>query len=245
MATKTNEPKVYEIKAPQFEVARVKIVGDTPLIVHAWDAKAKREILEKEVFGKSVKKREAKDPIRDFAASLYWLTPMPDELNAESISMAFENGARFGFPTTAIKQCAINAAYRLGWAKDKASLRPAFQIIADAHGYYGGDLEIDHDGGKINIIPNTFKPYDMCEIISDPPVMREDMVKVANSSADIRYRGEFQNWSMILNVQYNKNGQYSLKDILNIINAGGYACGIGEWRTERDGVNGQFHIETK
>lgn len=242
MATKT-ESKVYEIKAPQFDTIKVKIVGDTPLIVHAWDAKAKREILEKEVFGKAVKKREAKDPIRDFAASMYWLTPMPDELDAENIGKAFEDGARFGFPTTAIKQCAINAAYRLGWAKDKASLRPAFQIIADAHGYYGGELVINHEKESIDIIPNMFKPYDMCEIISDPPVMREDMVKVMNGAADIRYRGEFQNWSIILTVQYNKNGQYSAKDILNIIQAGGYACGIGEWRTERDGVNGQFHIE--
>ena len=241
--TKKVETKTYEIKAPQFETIKVKIVGDTPLIVHAWDAKAKREILEKEVFGKSVKKREAKDPIRDFAASMYWLTPMPEELDAESIGKEFENGARFGFPTTAIKQAAINAAYRLGWAKDKASLRPAFQIIADTHGYYGADLAINHNTQSIDIIPNTFKPYDMCEIISDPPVMREDMVKVMNGAADIRYRGEFQNWAMILTVQYNKNGQYSAKDILNIIQAGGYACGIGEWRTERDGVNGQFHIE--
>lgn len=243
MATKTE--KIFEIKAPQFETIKVKIVGDTPLLVHAWDAKAKREILEKEVFGKSVKKREAKDPIRDFAASLYWLTPMPDELNADSIGKAFEEGARFGFPATAIKQCAINAAFRLGWAKDKASLRPAFQIIADAHGYYGGDLVINHELGKIDILPNAFKAYDMCEVISDPPVMREDMVKVGLGSADIRYRGEFQNWSMNLTIVFNKNGQYSMQDILNIINAGGYACGIGEWRTERDGVNGAFHIETK
>ena len=243
MAVKKEE--VIAIKAPEFEVITVKIVGDTPLIVHAWDAKAKREILEKEVFGsKKVQKREAKDPIRDFAASMYWLTPMPDTLDAESIGKALENGARFGFPATAIKQCAINAAFWQGWSKDKTTLRAAFNIMADAHGYYGGDLVIDHAGGKIDIIPNQFKPYDMVEIISDPPVMREDMVRVANNAADIRYRGEFQNWSMNLKVSYNKNGKYTKSDVLNIIQAGGYACGIGEWRVEKDGVNGQYHIET-
>ena len=242
MAGKTE--KVFEIKAPKFEIMKVKIVGDTPLIVHAWDAKAKRELLEKEMGWKEVKKREAKDPVRDFAASLYWLTPMPEELTAENVGKALESGARFGFPATAFKQCAINAAYRLGWAKDKVSLRPAFQIIADAQGYYGGELVINQTAEKIDIIPNQFKLYDMCEIISDPPVMREDMVRVGMGTPDIRYRGEFQNWSINLTIQYNKNGQYSASDILNIIQAGGYACGIGEWRVEKDGMNGSYHIET-
>ena len=29
---------------------------------------------------------------------------------------------------------------------------------------------------------------------------------------------------------------------VNIINAGGYSCGIGEWRPERDGQSGMFHV---
>lgn len=237
--------EIISIKAPEFEVMNVKLIGDTPLIVHAWDAKAKREILEKEVFGgKKVQKREAKNPIADFAASLYWLTPMPDEFTAESVADVLANGARFGFPATAIKQCAISAAFWQGWSKDKTTLRTAFNIVADTHGYYGGDLRIDMERSAIDIIPNQFKAYDMVEIISDPPVMREDMVKVGMGSADIRYRGEFQNWSINLKVSFNKNGRYSKSDVINIIQAGGYACGIGEWRNERDGVNGAFHIET-
>ena len=46
-------------------------------------------------------------------------------------------------------------------------------------------------------------------------------------------------------MSYNANGMYSLEQIVNIINAGGYACGIGEWRPERDGQYGMFHVATK
>ena len=234
--------EVISIKPIENEVITVKIIGDTPLIVHAWSAKAKREILEKEIGIKKVQKRESKSPIEDFASSMYWLTPMPDEITSESLSSAFANGARFGFPATAIKQCAVNAAFWQGWSKDKTTLRTAFNIIADAHGYYGGDLVISHDHQRIDIVPNIFKAYDMVEIVSDPPAMREDMVRVGMGSADIRYRGEFQNWSMNLKIAYNKNGRYSKSDVLNILNAGGSYCGIGEWRNEKDGVNGAFHI---
>ncbi len=85
----------------------------------------------------------------------------------------------------------------------------------------------------------------MIEIHGDPPVLREDMVKVGMGTADIRYRGEFKNWYADLVVSYNANGVYSLEQIVNIINAGGYACGIGEWRPERDGQYGMFHVATK
>ena len=82
----------------------------------------------------------------------------------------------------------------------------------------------------------------MLEIKSDAPIMREDMVKVGMGTADIRYRGEFRNWSADINISFNENGQYSLEQIINIINAGGYVCGVGEWRPERDGQYGMFHV---
>ena len=68
------------------------------------------------------------------------------------------------------------------------------------------------------------------------------MVRVGMGSADIRYRGEFNSWYMDLTIRYNKNGQYSLEQILNIINLGGYGCGIGEWRPEKSGQNGMYHL---
>lgn len=239
----TKKTELVEIRPIEMVETTVRIVGDTPLIMHAWSAKAKREILEKEIGATKTKAREPKNPIEDFAASMYWLTPMPEEFTEECVSEALEN-ARFGFPVTGIKQAAISAAYRMGWVKDKMSLRGAFFIEPDFDSYYGGDLNIDFEKKKISITPNAMRKEQIVEIRSDTPTMREDNVKVGMGAADLRYRGEFTNWYADLRIKFNANGQYSLEQIINIINAGGCVCGIGEWRPERDGQYGMYHVET-
>ena len=216
MAIKKAATEVIEIRPIEIKKVTIRIVGDTPLIMHAWSEKAKRMMLEAQMGIAKGKKKEAKNPVDDFIRSMYWLTPMPEDGTMESFEEAIANGARFGFPVTAFKQAAISAAYRMGWAKDKMSMRGAFYIDGDENG--------------------------MIEIHSDTPEMREDMVKVGMGTADIRYRGEFKNWYADLTISYNANGQYSLENIVNIINAGGYVCGVGEWRPERDGQNGMFHV---
>ena len=216
MATKKATTEVIEIRPIEIKKVTIRIVGDTPLIMHAWSEKATRMMLEAQMGVAKGKKKEAKNPVDDFIRSMYWLTPMPEDGTMESFEEAIANGARFGFPVTAFKQAAISAAYRMGWAKDKMSMRGAFFIDSDENG--------------------------MIEIHSDTPEMREDMVKVGMGTADIRYRGEFKNWYADLTISYNANGQYSLENIVNIINAGGYVCGVGEWRPERDGQNGMFHV---
>jgi len=240
MATKKEQ--IFEIKPIKYVDINVRIVGDTPLIMHAWSAKAKREMLEKQIGATKTAAREKKNPVEDFVSSMYWLTPMPEEMTAEAVAEILEN-SRFGFPVTAIKQAAISSAYRMGWAKDKMSMRGAFFIPSTADAYYGGDLYVDHDANKVTIIPNQLRTEQLVEIHSDPPVMREDMVRVGMGTADIRYRGEFRNWWADLTVRFNENGQYSAEQILNIINAGGTVCGIGEWRPEKDGQYGMFHVE--
>lgn len=217
MATK-KATEVIEIRPIEIKKVTVRVVGDTPLIMHAWSEKAKRMMLEAQMGIAKGKKKEVKNPADDFIRSMYWLTPMPEDGTMESFEEAIANGARFGFPVTAFKQAAISAAYRMGWSKDKMSMRGAFYIDSDENG--------------------------MIEIHSDTPEMREDMVKVGMGTADIRYRGEFKNWYADLTISYNANGQYSLENIVNIINAGGYVCGVGEWRPERDGQNGMFHVQT-
>ena len=243
MAVKKTE--IVEVKPIQMVETTVRIVGDTPLIMHAWSAKAKREILEKEIGASKAKTREVKNPVEDFASSLYWLTPMPEEFTEESMAEALKT-ARFGFPVTAFKQAAISAAYRNAWTKDKMSLRGAFFINPDEEGYYSGDLEVDYEKRKVVIKPNTYLQNQMVEIHTDtPPVIREDMVKVGMGAADIRYRGQFNHWWADLRIRYNANGTQSLSDIINYINAGGVVCGVGEWRPERDGQMGMYHVEAQ
>lgn len=234
--------ELIEIAPIEIVKANIRIVGTSPLIMHTWSAKAKRQIIEKEMGTTKTKPKDAKRPVEEFASSMYWLTPMPEELTEEAVNAAIANGARFGFPVTAFKQAAISAAFRMGWVKDKMSMRGAFFIEQDQDGYYAGDIRIDHSRRKVETIPNVYRAESMVEIHSDPPILREDMVRVGMGSADIRYRGEFKNWYADLTVNYNTNGQYSLEQILNVINAGGFVCGVGEWRPEKDGQYGMYKI---
>lgn len=220
----TQKSKVIEIKPIEVVETTVRIYGDTPLIMHAWSQKAKREMLDAQMGKKKGKQKEPKNPMFDFVESIYWLDekpPITNDMSVEDSEKAFaefmqNNNPRFGFPATAFKQAAISSAYRMGWSKDKMSIRGAFYIQGDENG--------------------------MVEIHSDMPNMREDMVKIGMGTADLRYRGEFKNWYADLNISYNKNGNYDMSAILNMINAGGYICGVGEWRPERDGTNGMFHV---
>lgn len=222
MATKKSTD-IIEIKPIMTKKVSVTIQGDTPLIVHAWSEKAKRMMLEAQQGKKAGKKKEYRNPVAEFIESLYWLEGKPkitDDMREEECEKAYieaiQNGAKFGFDAGAIKQAGNAAAYRLGWVKNQMGLRGAYFIEANDNG--------------------------LVEIKADAPMLREDMVRIGMGTADLRYRGEFKDWHINLTITYDENGPYSLENILNIINAGGFVCGIGEWRPEHDGNYGRYHI---
>jgi hypothetical protein len=78
--------------------------------------------------------------------------------------------------------------------------------------------------------------------IEGHPVMRQDMVRVGMGTADIRFRGEFSEWAVAITVRYNHR-LLSDEQIVNLFNTAGFAVGVGEWRPERDGAHGMFHVE--
>ena len=241
MATKKDD--LIIISPLETVETEITIVGDTPLVMHAWNVKAKREMLEKQMGLTKTKARETKNPIDDFISSAYWLTPMPESLDEDSIEKAFEN-ARFGFPCSSFKLATLATASRLKWNVPKTVMNTAFWILPNSTTYYTGDLEYDENKKSLVTHFNVEKSQDMVEIFSDRPVMREDMVRVGGISktSDIRYRAEFRNWSAKVTLSYVKNGAISIEQILNALNAAGKVTGIGEMRPEK-GLNcGAFHI---
>jgi hypothetical protein len=170
---------------------RIRIVGDSPLITHAWSDKAKQMMLDKQM-KKGTQAKAAKDPEQDYQDSMYHL---PD--------------GRKGFPAVGIKACAIRGAKALGMVM--ADTRAAFHITGDL-------LPIDGE-----------------------PRPREDMVRVGMGTADIRYRAEFVEWSIDLPIAYNAR-MVSVEQIVAMLDAGGFGTGIGEWRPEKDGQFGRFHV---
>lgn len=216
MATKKTE-EIVEIRPLDNKQVKVQIIGDTPLIVHAWSDKAKKMMLEAQQKVTKTKAKDIRDPYDEFINSMYWLTEKP-ESTVEAFEQAVANDAKWGFPVGAIKMAGNSAAYRAGWVKNQMQLRGSYFLKTE----WG----------------------DMAEIKGDAPIIREDMVRIGMGSADLRYRAEFRNWSMEMILEYNASGELTLEQILNVMNLGGYSVGIGEWRPEKDGDFGRYHIAT-
>ena len=158
--------------------------------------------------------REVRDPWADMINGLYWLTPMPEDLTEEGFNRAITNGAKFGFPAVGLKQSAISAAYRAGLSKNKVELQGLFHI-----------------------------PEEYIEI-EGIPEMRDDYVKIPKTgAADLAFRGEFKKWKSTFTINY-IDGIYSIEQIINFINLGGFTVGIGGWRPEKGGSCGRFHVES-
>jgi len=217
-----------DIKPLEIEVVELAIVGTTPLITHCWSEKAKRQMLEKQQKKATKAKHDVKVPVNDFIDSMYWLTEKPvqgdtDEESEEIFEAAIKAGAKFGFRVDGIKKSIVMGAKRGGLDVVGTELKASF--------FLRGATELS--------------TFEFAEIVGDAPLMREDMVRVGGMSktADIRYRAMFENWKIPLHLEYNKNGKYSLEQIVNCVNMGGFACGIGEWRPEKDGQFGMYRLE--
>lgn len=188
--------QVVAIDVPKVKIGilEVTLVGDSPLICHAWDEKTKRAMLEKQM-KKAAPKKEAKDPEAQFKASLY---PHPD--------------GGYGFPSVGFKAAAVSACR------------------------YADGVKMTEARGAFHVVGEFVK-------IEGTPTMREDMVRIGMGVADIRYRGEFRKWKATLQIRYNENS-LSPEQIMNLLNTAGFGVGVGEWRPEKDGSYGMFHVAT-
>lgn len=205
MAAAPKQSTAIELPPLNIQTIDIPIIGDSPLICHAWSKKAREQMLAKQM-KKATAGKAAKDPWQDFCETLYWLDGMPDQPTEDDVI----NG-RFGFPAVAFKSAAITAVTSMG-GMTKVLGRQSFHIVGE-----------------------------MVELLGPTPSMREDMVRVGMGTADIRHRAEFETWGAVLRVQHNVN-VLSAEQVISLFEAGGFGVGIGDWRPEKDGVNGRFHV---
>jgi len=213
--TAKKEEEVVTLKELKIEPLTLTVKGDSPLVVHAWGEKARREMLDKQMRkAKSVK--EARNPSADVISSLYWLSNKPKEMTEDAFIDAIKKGARFGFPAKAFKAAAVSAGYRTGTIKNKVTMYAAFHI----------------QGELVEIIGKPEPREDMVRLAGPSGV------------ADIRFRGQFPEWKGVLNLTFCPD-LISLEQIVNLFNLGGYCCGVGEMRVEKGGECGMFHVMCK
>lgn len=201
-------------KKANFKSFSVWLVGHTPLITHAWAEKAKREMLAKQV--KAVKSgREARNPEEDFVSSLY-------EMGKDV----------FGFPATGIKNCILSAAH-----KDKGI--PRSSVMAA--------LWINAEMVRTRpALAGAVCDMPLLRIYGSAPEMREDMVKIGkglNKTASLAYRGQFTVWAFRVTGRFNAD-VITAEQLAFLIDEAGMASGLGEWRNERKGMFGAFHLAT-
>ena len=206
-----------EIPALQMKTVTLRIVGDSPLICSAWSTKAKLMILNKQQ-KKATTAKEIRRPAVEFADSLYWLSDKPNfdgltDEQAQEILSDIIPKSKFDFPNTAFKAAGIDGAFQQKAVDKKTTLRGAIRVL-----------------GEFAEINGT-------------PRIREDMVKIAMGTADLRFRAEFPTWGTTLKVSFN-SGSISLEQVINVFNIGGICNGVGEWRPSRDGNFGTFHVES-
>lgn len=121
------------------------------------------------------------------------------------------------FPANGVKKAMVSAGFGLGIAKS----------IIQRCVFVAGDTRRDFVEVK----------FARCE-------MRQDAVKVGpwnNRVADLRYRPEYQNWTIRLRLTFRPD-MISADQVLSLLEHAGYSVGIGEWRPEKDGQAGRFRV---
>ena len=194
----------------------VWLVGDTPLIVHAWSEKAKREMLQTQV--KATKPgKEARDPHGDFINSLY-------ELGKE------KGKVTYGFPVTGIKNAILSAAH-----KDKGLARTTLQSA----------LWLNADMVRVRpALQGAICDMPLVRVHGSEPEMREDMVRIGSGmskTANLAYRGQFTTWAIKITGEFNAT-MVSPSALVFLIKEAGRGIGVGEWRNEKKGIFGLFRL---
>jgi hypothetical protein len=122
-----------------------------------------------------------------------------------------------GFPAGNFKECCVRGGKALG------------MVMTDSRGAF--------------FIKGVYSPRDgrMLVPIKGEWSMREDPVRLESGVADLRYRAQLVDWSATLEIEYIETA-ISIEQIINALNAGGFGCGVGEWRPQHKGEFGRFEV---
>lgn len=188
------QPAIIKLVPIDIRVLHLRLIGDAPLICHAWSTRQKQAMLAKQM-QEVLEPNGPKDPERDYRESLY-----------------HDPDGGYRFPSVGFKSAAVDACSHVNGIT-KVEARGAFHI----------------NGEHVRIIGE--------------PSPREDMVRLNGTTADIRYRGQFVKWSADIAIRYNAS-VLSAEQIVHLFNVAGFGIGVGDWRPQKDGSFGLFHVAT-
>ena len=124
---------------------------------------------------------------------------------------------KYGVPAGGVKKCAVSACKFVDGVPASRA-QGSFHILAG--------------------------PGNLVEIKGGKPQLDEQMVRVGpfgRRVADVRYRARFDTWSLSFIIQYNAN-MISPGQLVNLFDNAGFAVGLCEYRPEKSGSYGMFHV---
>ena len=136
------------------------------------------------------------------------------EFNDSLYEIPGSHGA-YGFPAMAFKLAAVRGAKSI----------PGLNMT-DARGMF-----------RINCDNHMLVPLRYAEL-----KCVQDVVRVMRGGSDLRYRGYFYNWEVDINLEYNESVTL-IETIVMMFDLAGFGVGVGDWRPEKGGMFGTFHVK--
>jgi hypothetical protein len=188
------------------------VVGHTPLISHAWSEKARTEMLRGQS-GATRASKEKRNPEEDFLNSLYMIDKQT-----------------YGFPVTAVKKAILSCAHKdrgIPRSDVMAALWLDAEMVSTRPAYAGARCDMP-----------------LVRLYGSKPEMREDMVRIGSGlrkTANLAYRAQFTTWAIRVTGTVNPQ-MVPPHALVFLIGQAGDGIGIGDWRNEKGGWFGAFHI---
>lgn len=226
--TETVVTSEIRLKTPPTGELYCTVTGTTPLVTHAWDAKARLQMLSG-MMG-DPKERERKCPEEEFVGSIYWLAGDKPRIDGKSKTKSYDpedlqrclREATIGLPVSGIKRAMVGAGRFVG-RTPMTQLKAMFFV----HGIRDKD--------------DDFSTIEYSRLRSGVPKMREDLVRIGKNQPDIRYRAEFFPWSTEVRIEF-RAACISAEKVANYLHQAGTYQGLCEMRPEKGGPYGQFEI---
>jgi hypothetical protein len=191
---------------------RIEIIGTSPLLVHRFSEKARRQMEEKQQQA-ATKAKEKRDPVADYFSSMYIISGDPRK-DAEGLS-SDKCKAVHGMPAGGVKAAMIRGGKSCGAVM--TDLRGAFFVQADG----------------------TCDGTSMIKLAFDRVERFDSPVTLQGSSKDMRYRAEYHGWSAVLEITFSA-ASIGIAQLVNLLRVAGFGVGVCEWRPECSGERGRF-----
>jgi hypothetical protein len=220
-----------EIPEVHMDIFRCRLIGETPLIIHAMGEKKRKEM--RDLMGPktaATKVRPPKDQAGDYFDSMYILNNKMDkngkrpnphhndqEYSYEGIftPLAFEDA-------TAVHGVRASG-FRLGMVR---AAKSCGAVMTDAR----CNMKVESPFG--DCVPITFETV----------VSREDPVKVGKNQTDLRYRPMYEGWSVDIQIVH-MSDVIGPEQIIQLLRIAGRVVGVGEWRNEKGGEFGGYDVD--